>query len=59
MTIVSLLLFLLVLVILYVVVTKFLPPTIQQIALAIIGVVAVIYLITQLWPGLASFRISK
>ncbi len=59
MTIVSLLLFALVVFLIYVAIQKFLPEPMKTWALAIVGVVVVIALITQLWPGLANFRISK
>lgn len=59
MTLVGLLVFALVLFLIWVVITKFLPPPIQVWALAIVGVIAILFLISQLWPSALAFRIHS
>jgi len=59
MTVVSILVFVLVLFILWYVIKTFLPAQMQTIALAVVGICALIYLATRLFPSLLSLRIGS
>ncbi len=63
MTVVSLLIFLVVLAViawvLYLIITKFFPPSVQMPALAIVGVLLIVVTLSQLLPEAASYRIWR